>query len=144
MTQKQKKQKEPMSPHVRQALQQSIAQKKQKEPMSPHVRQALQQSIAHWKRLRDGKERDDESTDGDSCALCVLFSTLGEGCAKCPVCQKTTYLSCGGSPWWDAHLAYWERDIDTASKRKWKTAAKRQVAFLESLLPKTRKPRRRG
>jgi hypothetical protein len=121
-------------------------QKKQKEPMSPCVLLALRESIAHWKRMLVGKERPGERPDGRWCSLCKLFDEGEYGeCLACPVRQKTGFRGCHGSPYWRAFAAYHafcSGRPDT--EREWKIAAKLQIAFLESLLPKKRKARSRG
>jgi hypothetical protein len=121
-------------------------QKKQKEPMLAETLRALRESIAHWKRMLAGKERPGEQPNGWWCSLCTLFNWDGDGgCSACPVRQKTGLRCCQGSPYWRAHYAYHTRGSSCPdTEREWRTAAKLQIAFLESLLPKTRKPRCRG
>ena len=105
--------------------------------MKTVVLKALKASIAHWKRLLAGKERRGEAPDSESCALCALFDDGDYGCRACPVGQKTKDTGCYGSPWMFAYSAYYNRgDGESAAEREWKTAAKLQLAFLKSLLPR--------
>ena len=112
--------------------------RKQMEPMLPSARRALRSSIAHWKRMLAGKERPGEAPNGWWCSLCELFDEGGHGeCSACPVRQKTGQRCCLGSPYWRANEAYHARGSGYPdAEREWKAAAKRQIAFLESLLPR--------
>jgi hypothetical protein len=110
--------------------------RKQMEPMLPSARRALRSSIAHWKRMLAGKERPGEEPNGWWCSLCALFDK-GDDCSACPVRQKIGHSGCWGSPYRSAHKAYYARGSGNPdAERAWKTAAKCQVAFLESLLPR--------
>lgn len=106
--------------------------------MKPTTLKALKQSIAHWRRLATGKEKKGEHPDSSSCALCKLFIRIG--CKGCPVAEKARETGCNGTPFLDAYKRYQQMGWGFASESTFRTAAKKELAFLESLLPK--KPRK--
>jgi hypothetical protein len=101
--------------------------------MNPTTLKALKQSIAHWKRLSTGKRREGETVGAAHCALCDLF--LNDGCSKCPVAQKVQRSGCSLTPYNDACDAHNAHGIDSP---EFKSAAKVELEFLQSLLPKQR------
>ena len=101
--------------------------------MPPPTLKALKQSIAHWKRLATGKRREGERTGVHDCALCVLF--FRTDCAGCPVAQKVNRIGCSNTPYVNANDAYYDTGLDSP---EFKAAAKVELEFLQSLLPKQR------
>lgn len=102
--------------------------------MNPATLKALKQSIAHWKRLSTGKRRLGERVGASQCALCSLFLHI-HSCKGCPVADKVERSGCSLTPYGharDAHDAY---GIDSP---EFKAAAKVELKFLQSLLPKQR------
>lgn len=96
---------------------------------------ALNGSIAHWKRLATGKRTSLEGIGPDHCNLCQLF--YDDGCLKCPVRIKTGNPYCEESPFEDADAVAALYGLDSYQFRN---AARLELAFLKSLLPKQRKP----
>lgn len=111
--------------------------------MKPATLKALKQSIAHWRRLATGKEKQWEEPNAEHCALCTRFlkSAL---CYGCPVKERSGKRECNGTPYVDAYHAWsaWKWNEDEQLEPAFRTAAKKQLAFLESLLPK--KPRKKA
>lgn len=95
---------------------------------------ALKSSIKHWVRLSTGKRRSNEDTGVNHCALCKIYHS-GE-CEGCPVSEKTGQTYCDGSPFEAAVEVKHKYGI---SSKQFKQAAKRELKFLKSLLPKRRK-----
>ncbi|MFM7009378.1 MAG: hypothetical protein ACKO0Z_08635, partial [Betaproteobacteria bacterium] len=88
------------------------------------------------RRLAAGKRQPGENCRGDDCALCVLFYDID--CSGCPVSIETRDTFCEGSPYYAALEAANAQGIDSA---QFKQAAKKELKFLESLLPKKKKGR---
>lgn len=117
--------------------------------MKPATLKALKRSIAHWKRLATGKERDGEEIGPECCSLCMAFQN--KSCDGCPVAMRTGLSLCRASPWGKAFATYTAR-IDKNNPDAFKdvhekdqafrSAAKEELAFLKSLLPK--KPRKKA
>jgi len=101
--------------------------------MKQETREALQASIAHWIRMRDGErieiDGELEYPTGVHCALCQMFNH--GGCIGCPVAERTGLSGCGSTPFLLASIAWIDFGPDSAKFRK---AAAKEVAFLESLL----------
>lgn len=104
--------------------------------MNAQTLKALKSSIAHWKRLAAGKRRLGEGIGANSCALCRLFLGLQATCKGCPVREHTGKGTCEGTPYWRAEKANNKYGLDS---KRFKLAAAKELAFLESLLPKRRK-----
>lgn len=95
----------------------------------------LKRAIAHWWRMANGKSKRGELPEGEQCDLCVRFMVAGN-CTGCPVKQKTGENLCADTPFHDAWSAYVLKGKGSAA---FKAAAKKELAFLKSLLPKARK-----
>jgi hypothetical protein len=111
--------------------------------MNPKTLKALKSSIAHWTRLATGKARKGEDIFTTHCALCRRFYTKasierGEPCMSCPVSNKTGLSYCKGSPWVEASRALADAYYIYKAPR-FLAAARRELAFLKTLLP--RKPK---
>jgi hypothetical protein len=102
--------------------------------MNARTLKALRGSIAHWKRMATGKARSDEKPYADYCDLCTLF--LKGDCSGCPVMERTGKYSCLETPYYAAHGAYISYGKHS---RKFKAAAKKELTFLRSLLPKRKR-----
>lgn len=88
---------------------------------------ALKASIEHWRGNETAQTWEEISLGPKSCALCRKF--YGSGCDGCPIKESTGKDGCRGTPY--------DRAVD-AEYRDWdafKTAAKAEREFLESLLP---------
>jgi hypothetical protein len=119
-----------------------IAKKPQpKKGMKPETLAALKESIAHWERMANGNPNK-ETPQSNECALCQRFSigcrTSGE---KCPVFLFSGFRSCINTPWRGASDARFSGGL---TSKEFCDAAKKELKFLKSLLPKeekrTRKP----
>lgn len=96
---------------------------------------ALEDSVAHWKRMAEGKANEGERPGGDQCALCQLFCQVGSKyCDGCPV-NIETECSCDTTPYFKAEDAFYAFGINSP---KFKAAAAKELAFLQSLLPKVK------
>lgn len=104
--------------------------------MNAQTLKALKSSIAHWKRLAAGKRRLGEGIGANSCALCRLFLGKQITCRGCPVSKHTGEKTCVGTPYWRAEQAGETYGLDS---ERFKLEAAKELAFLESLLPKRRK-----
>jgi Zn-finger nucleic acid-binding protein len=107
-----------------------------KNKMPAATLRALRASIAKWRRLATGKRRMGEDTPLgiDTCPLCRLFwADEDGGCRHCPVMQRTGRRSCERTPYKQAEKAAndWGYSSD-----QFQAAARRELEFLESLLPK--------
>lgn len=95
--------------------------------MDPKTLEALQESIRHWKVMaKTGWER--EKPLSGQCALCRLF--LYRDCAGCPV-NAAGHRGCLATPYDDAYFHY-----DDGNRSGFRSAARLEVKFLKSLLPK--------
>ena len=102
---------------------------------------ALKKSIEHWERLASGQLKRGEWIGPDHCSLCKLF--YDGGCNGCPVAEKTGYNDCQTTPY-DIVIAYVDAcfGLDRESilnSKGFKSAARKELRFLKSLLPKQRK-----
>lgn len=110
--------------------------------MTPSTLKALKASIAHWRRLATGKRRLFERPAAEDCALCAKFcrqlvnqwGRISGTCDGCPVKNRTGRNTCLGTPYKAARNKWL---IYGADSPEFKAAAKEELEFLESLLPKT-------
>lgn len=98
--------------------------------MSKRAEKALRGSIKKWEGILAGKTRDKQS---DNCPLCQTFYL----CEGCPVMEKTGYNQCRLTPYdeWN----YKGGMGSTANTPKLKRIARKEIAFLKSLLPVRKK-----
>ena len=99
---------------------------------------ALRQSIEKWERNAVAETPDDFATGAETCALCDLFYWK-DGCNGCPVKERTGQWGCRGTPYLAADGARYEWSAcpsDTTRRDAARAAARAEVAFLRSLLPK--------
>ena len=102
------------------------------QAMDAATKEALTKSIEHWRRLSDGTRMDGEGISQSECALCKRFFSKATGCASCPVRIKTGAPFCTNSPY-DRATEVRKFGLDS---EEFKAAAKLELEFLESLLPK--------
>lgn len=95
--------------------------------------EALQASIAKWERNAVAETPEAYSTSDDDCALCQAFPDLF--CDGCPVKAATGRAFCWGTPYNAAHQAHHAWDKGTGTAEDAHAAARKEVAFLKSLLP---------
>lgn len=98
---------------------------------------ALKGSIKKWEKIVAGKEED---MGNYNCPLCHEF--LDKDCRGCPVKKATGKVGCDNSPyelWKFIPPDETEQPISDIAK----IAARAEVMFLESLLPKKKLARRR-
>lgn len=108
--------------------------------MNAKTLKALKGSIAKWEAIVAGTGTDEGP---NNCPLCQLFfgdlMVRDEGdCVECPVMQKTGQKYCKGTPYveWDDMTGDYESVADTIERVN---AARAELAFLKSLLPRKRK-----
>jgi hypothetical protein len=94
---------------------------------------ALKGSIAKWQAIVDGTGVDHGSSN---CPLCQLFRysndyNAGGNCEGCPVAEEVEDTCCDSTPYQEYATA---DDFD--DKEAMATAAKKELEFLKSLLPK--------
>lgn len=99
---------------------------------------ALKASIKHWDRMVHDNRLVDELPSSSDCPLCELFNKSANinRCSGCPVFDSTGRTLCGGTPYAEAFGAYRSFGISSPEFMK---AAKLELKFLRSLLPKKRK-----
>jgi hypothetical protein len=104
--------------------------------MDQRTLEALQGSIKKWEAIVAGTGVDHGI---HNCPLCALFWL--NNCAGCPVAESSNDISCNNTPYKTA----WQPSVDPYGYRslpfpavtaRQKAAAKEELAFLKSLLPK--------
>lgn len=85
---------------------------------------ALTESIAHWRRMKAGGT--DDSPCVEACALCVLY--FDNGCKGCPIAQDSKMVTCFGTPYTEANLAFARDEIAS-----WKDLAQKEIDYLVDL-----------
>lgn len=109
--------------------------------LKPKVLKALQGSIAKWEGVVSGRVKD---MGGENCPLCQMFmvnKAYDEECVGCPVMKDTGYPKCRNTPYTDD----WCRcsgDATWAITDEEILAARKEVDYLRSLLPKRLQPKR--
>ena len=104
---------------------------KQAHMMNRKTLKALKGSIEKWEDIVAGTGHDDGA---ENCPLCQLF--IRNECVGCPVFEKTRMRECQGTPYqrWVRYLGF--APTWTAGTLRQKAAAKAELKFLKSLLPK--------
>jgi hypothetical protein len=111
------------------------------------TRAALERSIRHWKRIRDGRDR---QIGRVSCSLCELF--IERDCEGCPVHEHTKQAHCFGTPYTEfgmfinkllnVHGLHFADLQDKPGQkllyRRRVLLAQAEIDFLKSLRPKRR------
>ncbi len=106
--------------------------------MKKETLEALKKSILKWKRIVLSTKGLDEGVD--NCSLCQMFVT-NRRCEGCPVAVKSGQ-SCTNSPYdeWSNHQHVdhpgGPEDHRVPGCKECMRLAKKELAFLESLLPK--------
>lgn len=110
---------------------------KLKKQMQPHVKHALEQSIAHWQKMK--ADWTSSKPTAENCPLCNLFNKIDAPeelvCKGCPVMAKTNQTFCNRTPYFKALEAYTKLQLGLGSESRWQTAAQNEIDFLTSLLP---------
>lgn len=93
---------------------------------------ALTASIKHWES--NARRNPENARLGyRNCPLCAAFCTprmnSENRCRKCPVAQQTGLKDCVGTPYANALMSRYQ------GKAVWRRAARKELAFLKSLLP---------
>ena len=107
--------------------------------MNKRTLTALKGSIRKWEKIAAGKG---VSRGADTCPLCWLFNTgedFSVDCVGCPVMLKTGFRHCVGTPYWRFVGLANRHGRGRATTPAAKAAARRELAFLKSLLPKGKK-----
>jgi hypothetical protein len=102
--------------------------------------QALKDSIEHWYDNLNATETHHASVAGASCPLCIKFARASENnsCDGCPVAEAG-HRGCLVTPYeaaYRAHKAWCREPNDRVAQLKFGQAARAEIEFLESLLPK--------
>jgi len=101
--------------------------------MTNEALEALKQSIAHWERMESGTYLEGEEPYEEHCALCRAFNLeAGMNCRGCPVAEAG-HRNCVGSPYMRAEAMFANHGIASV---QFKIAAREEIEFLKSLLPK--------
>lgn len=96
---------------------------------------ALNASIKHWEENVAAEKPEDATFSPNDCALCrIFFEEIF--CGNCPVAVRTGQGCCGGTPYYDAVDAHEDWQDCVGSRAAYREAARRELAFLKSLLPK--------
>ncbi len=112
--------------------------------MDKKILQALNKSIAKWERNATTYDLWEVTLGILECALCQLF--WDRNCKGCPVLEKTGATCCDETPYEHCSVAYrtWKYTWLATTPESWNTllvgaafrrAARKEVAFLRSLLP---------
>jgi len=104
--------------------------------MDAKTLEALKASIAKWERNAEAKTPGDVLIGADECPLCRIFhpSFGGDFCEGCPI-NSAGHYGCVGTPFEDADGAFENWNFGDGKGRKFRKAARDEVAFLKSLLP---------
>lgn len=105
--------------------------------MNAKTLKALKASIRHWERMANGKSIQGEGVTWEYCELCKMFLSIDlfpnrEDCRLCPVKLRTGRRHCDRTPWRAASLAW----HNGANSEEFMKAARKELTFLKSLLPK--------
>jgi len=99
---------------------------------------ALKESIKKWKWLSEQKGLQEVQIDGMSCALCKVYVYKGN-CMGCPVAEATGEDFCVDTPL-DSFVDAQDKN---ARNSVLQSIAMKEAKFLESLLPKPKKEKRK-
>ena len=98
---------------------------------------ALRESIEKWERNTVAETPYNFRLGVEDCPLCRLL--WYNSCSGCPVRTATGDTHCDGTPYDEAHAAHdawFHRPQDPSLRLAAQDAAREEVAFLRSLLPK--------
>jgi len=93
--------------------------------------QALKGSIRKWKLIVDGKAAEKGIAN---CPLCKKY--WRSGCYNCPVSKKVDDEGCKGTPYGNWIMVTSSASVHKVVNKITRDAAKDELAFLKSLLPK--------
>ena len=107
---------------------------------------ALRGSIKHWEENLAAKEPKEASTRAQDCPLCQIFLLAPKDYSRprvvsqceygCPVWEFTGETGCQGTPYEKADDTLCDWRNGEATIDDWREAAKAELDFLKSLLPK--------
>lgn len=97
---------------------------------------ALKGSIRKWEKIAAGTGEDYAQ---ENCPLCTKF--LHFNCTGCPVSEEVGQPNCNDTPYRDTWLPLRHEFGPTAINPEMKKAARLELHFLKSLLPKPAKKR---
>lgn len=114
-----------------------------KVQFGPAVVRALRQSIEKWKMNSEAKFPENADMGPTSCPLCLMFNPEAAPvspllCVGCPVYEHTGKQYCEKTPYDRCHMAHSHWELEPKNRhlrRRYTDWAKKEVAFLESLLP---------
>ena len=106
--------------------------------MKRETLKALEASIAKWEASATATNIDDVLDGAGSCPLCKLFFYDKE-CVGCPVYEATEKWACKRTPYGKAHKTFVSVLRNQKPISDFRKAAKAEVKFLKSLLPKPKK-----
>lgn len=103
--------------------------------MNAKTLRALKASIEKWERFARGKARKADTIFVETCPLCREF---WPSCSGCPVANKTGSAGCIDTPWEHVYDVFEKipESRDFRDYRRFRLAARVEVDFLKSLLPK--------
>lgn len=103
--------------------------------MNPETLEALKASIAKWEQNAVAETPDRYATGPHACPLCVMFLLKHDTCGGCPVALATGISHCNATPYVraDRALSLWALGVGSSDDAH--EAARKEVAFLRSLLP---------
>jgi hypothetical protein len=100
---------------------------------------ALKDSIEHWRRMAEGVPNVGEEPYSSDCSLCTQFrysnysNDYSGYCIDCPVAISVLHGYCARTPYRAAEEAF---SLYGGNSIQFKAAARKELEFLESLLPK--------
>lgn len=101
--------------------------------MNAKTKKALEGSIAKWKRNARARTPEIVRLSVADCPLCDLY--WDSYCDGCPVALRTGEAKCRETPYIDAASAHDDWEWGDSDGGPFRTAAKKEVEFLRSLLP---------
>lgn len=105
--------------------------------MDARTLRALKGSIRKWQRIVAGTGADRGT---DNCPLCAEFLVGLKCCVGCPVREATALPGCVGTPYQKWGQLFGHAYPFRATSKKKIAAAKAELKFLQSLLPKDTAP----
>ena len=108
--------------------------------MNKRTLTALKGSIAKWTKVATDRKHD---CGIDDCPLCKLFYAPADKCRGCPVSAKTGVGGCRCTPWQDWALAFPWNAVRRATTPALRKLARAELRFLQSLLPKPARKKRK-
>ena len=101
--------------------------------MEPTTLTALKESIIAWEKKLEADNPHQISLGPNACPLCDLF--FYSNCEGCPIMVRTREALCMKTPYREADDALADWQYAHGKKEYFQEAAKKEIAFLKSLLP---------